>query len=292
MAELIYKGQLMKKGKINKGWKNRWCIASVIQGDIYLQYYDSKISSTLCGSINFAQVYDIKIVHSSDYTLAFLGSIPMNIKITNEIESDTKYTFILYTHNRKWIFAAFDPKNFIQWLNVFDKYIYDGIIKKGLLQKRGERNRAWKQRYFLLNKFQQLRYYKEKQYQKLMGTISLNEVIKIKHHSDKDYTFQLLTRDRTWILSASTSEERREWMELLNKCRRDKFQHKTFSLFDQTMETFNIISNVECMVGNEGNNEHCDQWKCSFCLQTYATMWTKCPGCLMTNTHCISYISS
>eukprot|EP01083_Nonionella_stella_P212080 766234_1 len=115
MANLIFEGQLKKKGKINKSWKNRWCIISEIAGAVYLQYYDSKIESNLMGSIDFSDVYDIKMLHSSDYDLSFLGSIPTNISLTNEIRSEQKYTFIIYTAKRKWIFSAFDPKNFNKW---------------------------------------------------------------------------------------------------------------------------------------------------------------------------------
>ena len=76
MAKLIYEGQLKKKGKINTSWKNRWFTMSQIDGEIYLQYYSSKMSQNLCGTIQCSQIYEIKVLHRDDYNLTFLGQIP------------------------------------------------------------------------------------------------------------------------------------------------------------------------------------------------------------------------
>eukprot|EP01084_Bolivina_argentea_P286564 491602_1 len=302
MANLIFEGQLKKKGKINKSWKNRWCIISEIAGAVYLQYYDSKIESNLMGSIDFSDVYDIKMLHSSDYDLSFLGSIPTNISLTNEIRSEQKYTFIIYTAKRKWIFSAFDPKNFNKWMIVFDKYIYNGIIKRGWLQKRGEKNRSWKRRFFILNKYKQLKYYTDNTCKKWLGTISINDVIKIKNHKDKGYTFHLVTDKRIWILCSATAEDRRQWTECLNACRKKQIHHKTFSLIDDVKEAFNWenINKESLQLGSmsqqntlehEGDKKFEEEWRCASCQQVYATMWTKCPGCLRSNTHYVYYIN-
>ena len=50
MASLIFEGQLMKKGKVNKAWKNRWCLITDINGEIFVEYYDSKIDNNKCGN--------------------------------------------------------------------------------------------------------------------------------------------------------------------------------------------------------------------------------------------------
>lgn len=228
----------MKKGKINKAWKNRWCIITEINGDVYLQYYQSKIDNTLCGTIEFSQIYDIKVVHHSEYDLTFLGHIPTHIKLTNEIKTDQKYAFIIYTTKRKWIFSAFDPKNFDKWMVIFDKYIYNGILKRGWLEKRGEKNTAWKRRYFVLNQYKQLKYYQDDTLKKHLGTIQLNQVIKTELHKDKDYTFHLITDNRVWVLASKNATDRRQWVDVVNKWRKTTVHHMTFSLIDDVKETW------------------------------------------------------
>ena len=104
------------------------------------------MSGKLCGTIEFHNIYDLKVVHSAEYDLPFLGSIPKPINLTNEIKSDQKYTFIIYTAKRKWIFSAFDPRSFQTWMVTFNQYIYKGILHRGWLEKRGGTNKNWKRR--------------------------------------------------------------------------------------------------------------------------------------------------
>ena len=199
----------MKKGKVNKAWKNRWCILCDINEEIFLEYYDSKIDANLCGTIEISSVFGIQVIGFASYDLSTLQQIPENIKITDKIKCHQKYSFVLVTNKRKFIFASFDPKNFFKWISVFNKFIYGGILKQGLLQKRGEKNKGWKKRYFVLNQYKQLKYYQDEEKKSYAGTIDLNEIIKIENgdiitSKEKQYTFQLITDKRIWILSSNT----------------------------------------------------------------------------------------
>mmetsp|Transcript_63726 Transcript_63726/g.101414 ORF Transcript_63726/g.101414 Transcript_63726/m.101414 type:complete len:368 (+) Transcript_63726:30-1133(+) len=240
-STVIFEGQLMKKGQINTAWKNRWCVVSQQNGNLRLLYYESKLSKHLCGSIEFLHIYDVKAVlpHKSSYDLNFLGRLPMNIKLTNELRTELKYAFIVYTRKRKYYFAAFDPKNFEQWMNLFDKYICCGVLKRGYLQKRGGTNTAFKRRYFVLKNNKMLKYYANESCDKYLGSIPLNAVIKLKAHKDKDkYTFHLVTENRIWILCAPTFKDRKQWMSAISKCKDRRFHHKSYSLLDNSHETW------------------------------------------------------
>ena len=69
-AEAIHEGKLTKKGKYNKSWKNRWCsLCTIGDGDIVLEYYDSKISKNLCGTVDLAQVFAIEAISDYDVNL-------------------------------------------------------------------------------------------------------------------------------------------------------------------------------------------------------------------------------
>eukprot|EP01083_Nonionella_stella_P206943 752236_1 len=139
MSSILYEGQLMKKGKVNKAWKHRWCKLLVVNGDIHLEYYDSKMNANLCGTIYISQVFAIEVIHYQDYDLALLGNIPDTCIITDKIKCDQKYSFSLDTLHRKFIVAAFDPKGFFEWLYTLNQVVHGGIIKQGWLHKRGEK---------------------------------------------------------------------------------------------------------------------------------------------------------
>eukprot|EP00483_Globobulimina_turgida_P001245 UN01247 len=225
MASLIYEGQLMKKGKLHKAWKNRWCKLISVNGEIHIEYYDSKMNANLCGTIEISQVYAIEVIQSPDYDLSMLHQIPNQCIITDKIKTQQKYSFLLTTPHRKYHFAAFDPQNFSKWLSIFHQFVYDGIIKQGWLQKRGEKNKGWKKRFFVLNQYKQIKYYHDEQKLGFAGSISLNDVTAITNgeivqSKQKKYTFQLNTDKRVWILCASALEERRNWTELIEKWRK------------------------------------------------------------------------
>ena len=207
----IYEGQLCKKGKYNKSWKNRWCsLCTIREGDYVLEYYNSKMNKNLCGTVDLSQVFAVEVI--ADYDTSLIEKLPENILLNTTIKTDKKWSFQVTTTNRKYIFAAFDPKSFFTWINHLDKYIYGGIIKQGWLMKKGDKNKGWKKRYFVLNEYKQIKYYSDFGKTSFCGTIHLNKVSSItngKVYSDEfKFTFQLITGKRIWILCAKDLKER------------------------------------------------------------------------------------
>lgn len=307
-CQIIYEGQLMKKGKVNKAWKNRWCILCDVNGEIFLEYYSSKIDANLCGTIEISQVYGIEVIGFPSYELSMLQQIPDTVSINDKIKCQQKYSFILITKDRKFIFAAFDPVNFFKWLSIFDKFVYGGIIKQGWLQKRGEKNKGWKKRYFVLNQYKQIKYYQDQEKKSFQGAIDLNGVLKVENgdiissnSKEKKYTFQLLTDKRIWILSSNSLNERRSWSELIDKWRRVQIENKKQRLLSDGDIKENDVGDDDelqldvkhkvyqvCSSGDdETEEEDIEQYVCSCCHKIYASYWPKCPGCLRRGTHII-----
>ena len=210
---VLYQGQLMKKGKVNKSWKNRWCMLTGLNHEVSLEYYDSKIDGHCKGSVLISQIYAIEVIACSDYDLSTLNQIPSTCAITDKIKSNHKYSFILATKDRRFHFAAFDPKNFFKWLSIFSEFVYGGIIKQGWLQKRGCKNKGWKKRWFVLNQYRQIKYYTDSDRVDYAGTIILDQVKSIEmgqtiQGKDQKCIFHLTTDKRIWILCSMQSDER------------------------------------------------------------------------------------
>ena len=215
---ILFEGVLQKKGKYNTAWKTRYCtLEKFINGDIFLYYYNSKMGNKLLGKIPLSQVYAIEVI--SDYDLK-IEELPQGIAINTTTKSDKKYSFLVDTHDRKYVFAAFDPKFFIQWIRNLHQHIYGGIIKHGWLWKKGDKNKGWKQRYFILNKYN-IKYYQDFEQTKYVGNVDLNDIICVnqqKLHNDHQkykYIFELVTNKRIWILNAENNKERDRWTEAI-----------------------------------------------------------------------------
>lgn len=313
MAACLYEGQLMKKGKVNKAWKNRWVKILMQHGEIYLEYYDSKINNNLHGTIDISDIFGIQVVHFADYNLHFQNKIPEHIDVTDKIKLNQKYSFVIQTKERKYIFAAFDPKNFFKWLSMLHRFVYGGILKHGWLQKRGELNKQWKRRYFVLNSFKQIRYYQDELKAVYSGCICLNEVTGIANgdvihgKDDNMYNFELITEKRIWHLSAHSLKERRLWRDLIEKLRRrdidfDCKKQEIIFTDDEQTESENDVDKPEVMNNSltltdlslsdkedddvimDIDAEHIEQFQCTQCHKIYASHWQKCPGCLRRGT--------
>ena len=66
------------------------------------------------------------------------------------------------------------PKGGLIHTNV--RIICGAVIKHGWLNKKGEKNKTWKQRYFVLNK-RTLKYFEDFEQTNYLGTINLNTVL-------------------------------------------------------------------------------------------------------------------
>jgi len=100
------------------------------------------------------------------------------------------------------------------------------VIKKGWLEKRGEINTAWKNRYFVLTAEdavndvpKMLRYFKDEESYRMLrngGSIEIDEQVKVSKGSmldpDHPHYFELATVGRTYALCAPKAEELEEWI--------------------------------------------------------------------------------
>eukprot|EP01083_Nonionella_stella_P134475 409138_1 len=98
------------------------------------------------------------------------------------------------------------------------------VIKEGYIWKKGAATYAgWKKRYFKLVPNKQLRYYANKSTRKPKGIIDIDGLethyIKTtaKAYDSKQFGFCIVTADRTYRLSVTTSRDRTEWIEKLRQ---------------------------------------------------------------------------
>mmetsp|Transcript_9186 Transcript_9186/g.14110 ORF Transcript_9186/g.14110 Transcript_9186/m.14110 type:complete len:335 (-) Transcript_9186:13-1017(-) len=306
-SPVLYEGQLMKKGKLNPAWKNRWCTLTEINCEIVLKYFDSKMSGNQQGTVIISQVYAIEVIECSSYDTSIVSQIPDSCVLNEKAKCQTKYSFILATTCRKYHFAAFDPANFINWLSILAHYVNGDVIKQGWLQKRGEKNKGWKRRYFVLNEHKQMKYFQDAQRTQFQGIIALNEVSSIKEGATETtqsmYHLELHTNKRIWILSADSLKQRKSWFDELQRQR----MSKAADLKKQTLLNQEIKENDPADADNEevqptyqgavvydDNDRKSDeseedfeieQFVCSQCGKEYASEWPKCPGCARKGTH-------
>jgi len=93
------------------------------------------------------------------------------------------------------------------------------ILKSGYLKKRGEVNKAFKQRWFVLCSDFRLLYYKDHINGELRGVIDVsyaddaNEPVKRK---DKEIMIQMSSLKRTWVLMCDDEDGAKSWVAVLN----------------------------------------------------------------------------
>ena len=144
-------------------------------------------------------------------------------KIVNDRSKDVqnKYVFELMTSGRTCYLACSD----MQSLNIWEKRLYEMVfgrqIHVGWLIKKGDRIQSWRKRWFTLSDHKELRYYEDETLKKAKGSIDLSNVSIIRH-GDKDqygyeYTIEIITPDRTWVLVATYHQNRVLWMEKLDE---------------------------------------------------------------------------
>eukprot|EP01084_Bolivina_argentea_P174467 302231_1 len=217
MATVIIEGVLQKKGKVNRAWKRRFCALKLQNNNnIVLQYYDSKMDNNLLGTISMSDIYALEVV--SDYDLK-VNELPDGVVINTTTISDKKYTFLIDTNDRIYVFAAYDPKSYIDWIRMLHKFTYGAIIKQTWLYK--YEKKKWKQSYFVLNKCN-IKYYEDVKRSKYVGTIKFSDVLCVNEgiSNETDYqkyigyrhVFELVTQKRVWTLCAENDTEKDDWM--------------------------------------------------------------------------------
>lgn len=194
-TNLVFEGKLLKRGKLNKAWKERWFL---LYNTLILEYYPSKSdaqkNSNMCGAVDISQTFAIDAI--TEYSIILEKELPGKVKINRSLKSDRKYTFQLILESRTYIFAALDAKNFFIWINYLNECIFGGVIKHGYMLKMGAVNKSWKKRYFVMNKYQQLKYYENKNARKHLGIIDLKCVQSI--DIGQSFSVQLICTENTF----------------------------------------------------------------------------------------------
>jgi len=94
------------------------------------------------------------------------------------------------------------------------------VLKEGILFKRGgmKGNKGWQRRVFVLRR-DFLSYYagEERGAQHYKGKISLYQAKVEDTKTEKANSFQVITKERTFILAASSGEEKIEWTKEISK---------------------------------------------------------------------------
>ena len=222
----LCEGELYKRGKVNKSWKCRWFVMNM---NFELNYFESKWkseetlsvnnNSNSLGKINLLQVQKIQVSLIGD---TLNDQIPKYIKILANAKSDRSLLIYLITNNRKYTLSANDSAAFLKWLKYFHEYLYGGVLFESMLEKKGEVNKAFKKRYFVLNKFKQLKYYNNGDREILHGFIDLNDkTIELKlpqqdHHFNRNNHIELASQKRQWILKCGSVDLFQKWIAYLS----------------------------------------------------------------------------
>eukprot|EP01084_Bolivina_argentea_P311124 538519_1 len=227
-------GKLSKRGKINKSWKERWFVLNEDANTetLSLQYYSylgiKNTNKELLGIIDLSLVERIET--TSNTTINTNAS--QYIIINNKKKQNKQYSFELITPNRTYVLAADDKKTYCKWLTEISRIIYGEIVYQGVLKKQGQINKTWRVRYCVLNKFKQIKYYPTKQRQKLLGYINLIDAVIIRDNSrtyslELEYTFEIATVKRTWVICAPTQLQKTEWIKHIESVINGNLKSKT-----------------------------------------------------------------
>ena len=208
LIEYKFSGKLFKKGKINKAWKERYfiCYRNEQRMDYYQNEKDAKQKQNVSGSIDLTVIAKVELI-TENYDFDLMKQMPKYILETNEKDqSDKDFTFLLISNKRTFILAATDKNELIQWLKYLSSCLYGDVVKEGWMKKQGQINKGWKDRYFVLNKFQQMKYYDNAQKTNCFGTIDCKLIANInngKVYSNEElrYLLELNTPKRKWMIA-------------------------------------------------------------------------------------------
>ena len=85
-------------------------------------------------------------------------------------------------------------------------------MKEGWLKKLGLYNKSWKLRYFALNKYGQLKYYRDSSRKEFLGLVDCKEIISVTdgkvYENNLRCTFDINTKQRVWTFGAPDKNER------------------------------------------------------------------------------------
>jgi len=199
-GEKVLDGYLSKRGKLNTDFKQRWF---VLYSNNTLSYYQDPTATyeSPLGEISLYQV--------------------------NKIKEDGTNVFHLSTPKRTFILKCEAKDELEQWLKKIKLRVSPNVVCKGWLYKKGEKNKSWKERYFILCEYEmhyQVRYYEDENKKKYKGNINCDfiEDIKILPNTSiqkygKDKVLELITEQRTYVVAGKDAKSRNMWYKSFKK---------------------------------------------------------------------------
>ena len=192
----VYEGPMFKQGRLN-----RWF---VLYNNRRLAYYNDKNESIALKAIAEIDLTEVE-----------------NIINDRSKDVQNKYVFELVTSGRTYCLACVDTGSLEMWQKFLRQMVFGQQIHVGWLIKKGDRIQSWRKRWFRLSDLKELRYYEDDKQKKCKGIIDLRNVSIIRH-GDKEqygyeYTIEIITPDRTWVLVTTYHELRELWMEKLDE---------------------------------------------------------------------------
>jgi len=246
----IRNGWMEKKGNMGGGWKLRFF---VLLSTHELLYFESDRSPKCKGVIDLKEALSCSRVASPDYNYEFAFEVvaPKRTWVLcpdgeNEMQEWMDDIKPLIKGNSAGAPAGAAPKkkrkSISQTQSGARTYEIDedgsasgaakaegvspsGVVKKGWLEKRGEINTAWKNRFFVLSNDHVLRYYKDEESSRTgknagvieltTGNVAVNKGSVI--DSDHPHYFEVSTSARTYVLCAPSGDELNEWIAALGE---------------------------------------------------------------------------
>eukprot|EP00047_Mylnosiga_fluctuans_P005287 m.239592 g.239592 ORF g.239592 m.239592 type:complete len:1255 (-) comp13501_c0_seq1:88-3852(-) len=123
------KSMLKKKGEVNQGWQDRYCVFS----NGALRYYKNMRDSDSRGCVELTDMLAV-------------GAVP------DDTHRQSNVFFVTTKQGRRFLFSAETPELRGEWIAVLQSSLSSGpaIRRCGYLEKRGYHNTAWKRRWFVL----------------------------------------------------------------------------------------------------------------------------------------------
>jgi len=237
----IRNGWMEKKGNMGGGWKQRFF---VLLSTHELLYFESDRSPKCKGVIDLKEATTCDRVKNPDYNYEFafeVGTPKRTWILCPDGEHEMKEWMDDIRPLIKGAGAGAPPPAQRKKRNSISQtqkgartYELDedgsaaaqgkeagGQMKKGWLEKRGEINTAWKNRFFVLSQDHVLRYYKDEESSRTgkgAGVIELSDASVTKGSTmdaDHPHYFEVSTPTRTYVLCAPSGEDLAEWIAAL-----------------------------------------------------------------------------
>eukprot|EP00730_Choanoeca_flexa_P004299 TRINITY_DN11656_c0_g1_i4.p1 TRINITY_DN11656_c0_g1~~TRINITY_DN11656_c0_g1_i4.p1 ORF type:complete len:926 (+),score=275.08 TRINITY_DN11656_c0_g1_i4:53-2779(+) len=196
-------GHLYKRGdKVNNTWRHRWFVLKGSQ----LLYYENESSTIAKGEIDLSQAQQVEEI---DETIIL-----------------DDFCFKISCGTRDYILRADTELDMLDWISAVRMNMPKGsVMKCGFVEKKGERNTAWKRRYLELSSTQ-LAYFEDESTASFKGSIPLLRVHDVTNVA-QERCFDVMALNRTYEFRAETEDERTDWVTAIRQCTEQlKQQHK------------------------------------------------------------------